>query len=226
MSAGENKCTAIIVAGGSGSRMGTEVPKQFLRLGNQPVLMHTLQTFARVCSELILVLPSAQRETWDSLVRDYNFEVPHRIADGGATRFQSVRNGLALVRENSIVAIHDGVRPLVSQELIRRCVEDAERFGTSIPYVPVSDSIRSRQGDTYHVEDRSRFILIQTPQCFRSSQILEAYSIEERPTFTDDASVVEQAGMPLHFTPGERWNIKITYPEDLTLVESLMSQRS
>lgn len=225
MSTSEKHCTAIIVAGGSGSRMGSEVPKQFLRLGELPVLMHTLRAFSNVCSDIILVLPAAQRGMWDRLVQEHDFKVPHRIADGGATRFQSVRNGLALLGENPIVAIHDGVRPLVSHELIRRCVADADRFGSSIPYVSLSDSIRSRQGESYQVEDRSKFILIQTPQCFRLSQIRQAYTADESAVFTDDASVVERAGMPLHFTSGERWNIKITYPEDLSLAESLMSRR-
>ncbi|MBA4407919.1 MAG: 2-C-methyl-D-erythritol 4-phosphate cytidylyltransferase [Bacteroidota bacterium] len=215
---------ALIVAGGSGSRMGNEIPKQFLELCGKPVLMHTIQVFYDFDPEceLILVLPEAQQEFWAGLCLKHSFNLAHRIATGGETRFQSVLNGLSQIEGDGIVFIHDGVRPLVSQTTLERCFETARIKGNAIPVLTVNESLRKLEGDKNISVDRSQYFRVQTPQTFRSEQILEAYKQDFDPAFTDDASVVEKARFAIHLVEGNSENIKITTPTDLIVAKALM----
>jgi 2-C-methyl-D-erythritol 4-phosphate cytidylyltransferase len=215
------KQTVIIVAGGSGTRIGGPVPKQFLTLCGRPVLMHTLERFEGA-DRIILVLPADQLETWNRLVQQHGFRVEHTVVTGGPSRYESVRRGLQEAGTEGVVAVHDGVRPLVTPDFIRRCFETAALQGTCIPTVVVPESVRRRSGNSTVAEDRSSFLLVQTPQCFRAEFISTAYGGPDNPLFTDDATVLEKAGIPLHFTEGERWNMKITFPEDLKVAEALL----
>jgi 2-C-methyl-D-erythritol 4-phosphate cytidylyltransferase len=216
----------VIVAGGSGNRMGTEIPKQFLELCGKPVLMHTLQVFHDFDpdSRLILVLPTAQQEFWSGLCLKHQFSLFHEVVSGGATRFDSVKNGLSLIDELGIVFIHDGVRPLVSNETLRRCLETAEKSGNAIPVLPVNESLRKLDGGQNISVDRSQFFSVQTPQTFRSQQILDAFKQEFDPAFTDDASVAEKAGFSINMVEGNRENIKLTTPSDLIIAEALLKR--
>ncbi|HAH24523.1 MAG TPA: 2-C-methyl-D-erythritol 4-phosphate cytidylyltransferase [Prolixibacteraceae bacterium] len=217
----------IIVAGGSGQRMGTELPKQFLDLCGKPVLMHTLQRFFDFDPQcrLILVLPVSQQEVWQQLCLKHTFHLEHQIASGGETRFHSVQNGLKLIEGQGIVFIHDGVRPLVSQQTLFRCFETAQKYGNALPVLPVSDSLRSLDGDQNTAVDRSKYIIVQTPQTFTTQQILQSFSQAYDPGFTDDATVVERAGFNIHLVEGNRENIKITTPSDLIIAEALIHHR-
>lgn len=214
---------AIIVAGGKGLRMGKDLPKQFLLLGGKPVLMRTLERFAAYDSSLslILVLPEAHQEYWLTLCRQYNFTLPHCIAPGGETRFHSVKNGLALVDESGWVAVHDGVRPFVSCEVIDACFEQAALTGAALPVLPVIETLRETTETTSRTVDRSRYCTVQTPQVFTASLLKEAYEQPYSAAFTDDASVVERLGHPVTLVPGNRENIKITTPFDLQIGEIL-----
>jgi 2-C-methyl-D-erythritol 4-phosphate cytidylyltransferase len=205
--------------------MGNELPKQFIPLEGRPILMHTLERFNQwnAAADLLLVLPREHRSYWEMLCRELNCTIPHRIADGGETRFQSVQNGLALVDEPGLVAVHDGVRPFVSAEVITACFEEAEQNGAAIPVVPMIDSIREQyaEGQSRPV-DRRRYLAVQTPQVFRSNLIKEAYRQPYTPAFTDDASVVEALGVEIHTVAGNRENMKITDPLDLLMAEALL----
>ncbi|MDR2810282.1 MAG: 2-C-methyl-D-erythritol 4-phosphate cytidylyltransferase [Tannerellaceae bacterium] len=217
----------LIVAGGKGLRMGGNLPKQFIAIGGRPVLMHTLERFCRwdANAECILVLPAGQAECWKHLCEDFHCSAPHRLAEGGETRFHSVRNGLALLNDNGWVAVHDGVRPFVASQVIDNCFAAAERYGASVPILPVTDSLLHRNDDgTHHPVERSRFFVVQTPQVFRSEWILDAYRQHYTPAFTDDASVVQAAGYPICTVPGNRENIKITNPLDLQVAEALLNR--
>ena len=218
----------IIVAGGSGSRMGSEIPKQFLELAGKPVLMHTLQVFSDFDpdSQLILVLPSAQQEFWKELCQKHSFSLSHRVVLGGQTRFHSVKNGLATIDDAGIVFIHDGVRPLVSRETLAKCFEMAQKSGNAIPVLPVNESLRKTEGDKTISVDRSLYFSVQTPQTFRSEQIQEAFGQDYDPAFTDDASVAEKAGFPITLVEGNRENIKITTPTDLIVAEAFLRPSS
>ncbi len=221
---------AIIVAGGSGLRMGTEVPKQFLSIGQTPILMHTIRRFATAMPgiEIMVVLPETQTERWAQLCQKNQFQIPHRVVFGGGSRFQSVKNGiLAIDGEAGIVAIHDGVRPLVSREIIRASFESAEAKGSGVAAIELKDSIRRVKADG-HTEalDRSTFRIMQTPQTFRLQELRQAFEQEEQPGFTDDAIVMENAGFPIVLIEGAYDNIKITTPEDIHLAESLLKKGS
>lgn len=215
---------AVIVAGGRGLRMGAELPKQFLPLRGEPVLMHTLRQFAPEVEELILVLPADQQGLWQELCAQHQFTLPHHIADGGATRFESVRSGLSKLPEQGLVAIHDGVRPLVSRALIRRTFEVAETSGAALPACPVTDSLRllGEEGTSEAVE-RARYRAVQTPQTFDLSRLHRAYEQPFSPLFTDDASVYEAALLgTITLVEGEETNIKLTTPRDLLLADLLL----
>lgn len=214
----------IIVAGGSGLRMGTDLPKQFLELCGKPVLMHTIQCFYDFDphSELILVLPLLQQEYWSQLCQEHSFTLPHQVATGGETRFHSVQNGLRLIQGEGIIFIHDGVRPLVSRETLGRCFETAREYGNALPVLPVNESLRQLEGDQNRAVDRSQYLIVQTPQTFHSAQILQAFSQPYDPAFTDDATVAEKAGFPIHLVEGNRENIKITTPTDLIIAGAFM----
>jgi 2-C-methyl-D-erythritol 4-phosphate cytidylyltransferase len=205
---------AIIVAGGSGTRMGTETPKQFLPLRGKPVIAHTIEKFTGIADRIIVVLPEACSDQVSALPKDVE------ICYGGATRFESVKNALSMLHSGAArehaVAVHDAVRPLVSRELVERAFAEAERHGTAIPYIVPVDTFRLLGSPI----DRNALMAIQTPQTFRLDILLDAYN---RPDtgFTDDASAAEAAGHILHFIAGERSNIKITTPEDLKTAHSL-----
>ncbi len=218
---------AIIVAGGKGLRMGGELPKQFIPIEGRPVLMRTLDTF-HACDEsiqIILVLPRDHQDYWRELCAQYQFAVPHRIADGGATRFHSVQNGLALVEEaEALVAVHDGVRPFVNHEVIERCYSEAEAHGAVVPVIPVVETVRQLVGEASITVDRNAYRLVQTPQTFRATLLRRAYEQPYCDAFTDDASVVEALGHSVYLTDGNRENIKLTTPFDLTVARALISE--
>jgi 2-C-methyl-D-erythritol 4-phosphate cytidylyltransferase len=216
---------AVIVAGGSGSRMGAEMPKQFLELCGRPILWYTLNTFLSAYEDMpiVLVAPEHHRETTRALVASTAFPKRIELVVGGATRFESVRNGLAVIGEESVIFVHDGVRCLVSRELIHRCYEGAVRHGSAIPVVDSRDSVRLVTPGGSEAIDRHRVKLVQTPQTFLSTILLPAYKVDFRESFTDEASVVEAAGHPIHLVEGEVDNIKITVPTDLSVAERVLS---
>ena len=216
----------IIVAGGKGLRMGADLPKQFLPIGGKPVLMHTLEAFhkADAAMRLILVLPQSQQAYWKSLCEEYAFSIPHQVADGGETRFHSVKNGLALVDEAGLVGVHDGVRPFASIEVIRRCYAEAARYKAVVPVIDVVETVRVLQGEDSQPVDRNQYKLVQTPQVFDVALLKQAYQQPYTPNFTDDASVVEAYGQKIHLTEGNRENIKITTPFDLKIAETILQK--
>jgi 2-C-methyl-D-erythritol 4-phosphate cytidylyltransferase len=220
------KYYAIIVAGGSGQRMKSSIPKQFIELNGKPILMHTLEKFysARSSIDLIVVLPKSHQSTWNTLCQKHKFTIPHQICDGGKSRFQSVKNGLALCTKESIIAVHDGVRPLISPYFILNLYKETESKKTLIPVCPVIESIRKVDGNSSEALDRSQYYSVQTPQCFTSEVLHKAYQQKEQNTFTDDASVVESLGEKVHLFKGESNNIKITSPKDLLLAEAILNQ--
>ncbi len=216
-----SKKFALIVAGGSGSRMKNAVPKQFLELKGKPVLMHTFNAFLRFDSEIefVLVLPENQVENWEQLCRKHDFSIPFKLANGGANRFQSVKNGLELIPSDGIVFIHDGVRPLVSAGTLENCYNTALEKGNALPVIPVSESVRWIDGEENKALDRSKYFMVQTPQTFQNYLIKAAYEQEFSGFFTDDASVLENTGAKIYPVEGNRENIKITFPEDLLVAE-------
>ena len=213
----------IIVAGGKGLRMGGDIPKQFLPVAGLPVLMRTMLRFREALPELqiILVLPKAQQEYWRGLCAAHQFNIDYLLADGGKTRFHSVQSGLALVPDDAegVVGVHDGVRPFVSVEVIRRCYEKARTAKAVIPVIPVVETLRHVTEGT---KPRDEYRLVQTPQCFDIQLLKAANSQPYRDSFTDDASVVEAYGHAVTLVDGNRENIKITTPADLLLAESLL----
>ncbi len=217
---------ALIVAGGSGSRMKNNIPKQFLELNGRPVLMHTFDAFMRYDQqiEFILVLPKNQIELWKSLRDTHKFDVTHKIAFGGDTRFDSVKNGLELIPDEGIVFIHDGVRPLVSEKTIENCFETALDKGNALPVIQVSESVRMVEGLENFPVDRSKYFLVQTPQTFKTQLIKKAYRLANSNSFTDDATVLESLGETIHLVDGNRENIKITFPEDLVYAKIFLER--
>ena len=215
----------IIVAGGKGLRMGTDIPKQFLPIGGKPVLMRTLERFREYSANLniILVLPKAQQAYWQELCKEYNFKVEYLLADGVETRFHSVQHGLALIPDDAegVVGVHDGVRPFPSIEVIRRCYEEAREKGAVIPVIPVVETIRHIKDGTSMTVPRDEYRLVQTPQTFNIQLLKAANRQPYNDNFTDDASVVETYGHPITLVDGNRENIKITTPYDLKIAESL-----
>ncbi len=222
------KKSVIIVAGGKGLRMGGELPKQFIPIGGKPVLMHTLEAFYCFCDEIkiILVLPESHQDYWTELCKQYEFTIPHQVTIGGETRFHSVKNGLALVNDG-IVAIQDGARPFASKELIEECFEQAKVKYAVIPALPATDSLREvlDEGKS-KIIDRSKIVLIQTPQVFETSLLKRAYEVDFNDGFTDDASVVEAMGVDVSLVKGENYNIKITTPIDLKIGELILQERA
>ena len=221
----------IIVAGGKGLRMGAEVPKQFLPLGGKPVLMRTMECFYRFDAQLqmVLVLPRDQQTYWRELCRTHNFNLPYLLADGGTTRFESVSNGLALIPNDAqgVVAVHDGVRPMVSAEVVERCFGVAQQAKAVIPVMPVVETLRQVMPDgTSQTVNRDAYRLVQTPQTFDLQLLKRAYQQPYCSGFTDDASVVEALGMPITMVEGNKENIKITTPFDLEVCERLLALSS
>ena len=216
----------IIVAGGQGLRMGLPVPKQFALVAGRPVLMHTIARFheADPLLGIIVVLPADQHEYWNDLCREHDFRIEHTVVSGGETRFHSSQNGLLAIPDDvdGVVGIHDGVRPFVSVEVIRRCYAEARRSGSAIPVVPVVDTLRIvGDGNGSHNVDRSQFRAVQTPQVFSIGLLREAFRQQWRPEFTDDASVVEGIGVKIGMVEGNRENVKLTTPLDMLVAEEL-----
>jgi 2-C-methyl-D-erythritol 4-phosphate cytidylyltransferase len=218
----------VIVAGGSGKRMGAEIPKQFLELAGRPVLMHTIERFKTFndAIEIITVLPENQLRHWLDLQREYSFNIPQTIVRGGTTRFHSVRNGLKFVSSPALVAVHDGVRPFVSIDTIRRCFAIAEEKGNAIPVISPVESLRIVDEEGSRPINRLHVKQIQTPQVFSADLIKKAYRQDYRQEFTDDATVVESSGIKINLVEGNRENIKITNPEDLIISTALLSSLS
>lgn len=218
------KISIIIVAGGSGTRMGADIPKQFLLLNGRPMLMRTVDTFKEALpdSDVIVALPKESIALWLSLCGEYGFVTEHRVAEGGNTRFHSVKNSIAAISEDTdTVLVHDGVRPLVSKELVIRVANAVPACGAVVPLVPLVDSLRKISGGATVAADRSQYAAVQTPQGFRYEYIVGAYGQEYRDSFTDDASVVESYGVKIFSVDGEASNIKITSPVDLAVAEIL-----
>jgi 2-C-methyl-D-erythritol 4-phosphate cytidylyltransferase len=216
---------AVIVAGGSGKRMGAEIPKQFLELAGRPVLMHTIERFKSFSEsiEIITVLPENQLRYWMELQEKYSFKIPQTIVKGGSTRFQSVKNGLKFVNAPGLVAIHDGVRPFVSLDTIKRCFEVAARSGNAIPSISPVESLRIVEDKDNRPVNRLHIKQIQTPQVFNAELIKKAYNQEFKPEFSDDATVLESIGEKINLIEGNRENIKITNPEDLLISKALLA---
>lgn len=220
------KQNIIIVAGGKGLRMGSDLPKQFIPIKGKPVLMHTLESFNNYDSaiNIILVLPISHQEYWKELCQEYKFDIAHTIANGGETRFHSVKSGLSYVSEG-VVGVHDGVRPFISKELIRTCFEEAGKGKAIIPAIPSTDSLRQLlDNNKSKIIDRSKIVLVQTPQVFEVSVLKKAYEVEFNDSFTDDASVVEALGYDITIVRGEETNIKITTPVDLKIGELILDK--
>ncbi len=216
----------IIVAGGKGLRMGGDLPKQFMPLAGKPVLMHTLERFHSfdAALQIILVLPRDHQPYWRQLCEDYRFDVPHQIADGGASRFLSSKSGLDLVPDDAegVVMIHDGVRPFVSHEVIGRCLDAARRCGAAIPVLPVVETLRRLEDGTTVTVPRDEYRSVQTPQAFDIALARRAFAQPDSPRFTDDASVVESIGHAVALVEGNRENIKLTTPFDLTVAKAII----
>ena len=215
----------IIVAGGKGLRMGGDIPKQFVPIGGKPVLMRTLEAFYTYdpAMQLILVLPVSQQAYWMELCNTYGFTLPHVVANGGETRFHSVKNGLAKIEGDGWVGVHDGVRPFVSPEVIARCYEQVREKQAVIPVVDVVETLRRLTGAGSETVPRSAYKLVQTPQVFDADLLRRAYQQPYTDAFTDDASVVEALGEQVHLVEGNRENIKLTTPSDLKMAEFLCS---
>jgi 2-C-methyl-D-erythritol 4-phosphate cytidylyltransferase len=214
----------VIVAGGSGKRMGAEIPKQFLELAGRPVLMHTIERFLTFSSaiEIITVLPENQLRFWLELQKKHSFFVPNTLVKGGINRFQSVKNGLEFVNSPGLVAIHDGVRPFVSIDTIKRCFEAAEKLGNAIPAISPTESLRIVTGTESVPVSRFQVKQIQTPQVFSAELIKNAYLQKYSNEFSDDATVLEKTGEKINLIEGNRENIKITNPEDLLISDALL----
>ena len=224
----EYKEYALVVAGGKGTRIKSKVPKQFLELNGKPVLLHTLEAFYRYSEKInvILVLPEDDFETWKSICEKYKFTKNIILQKGGESRFQSVKNGLAKIEGEGLVAIHDGVRPLVSEDIIGASFRLAAVHQSAVAAVRLKESIRMTDQDNTKAVDRSRFRLIQTPQTFQVQLIKKAYEIKEDLSLTDDASVAEKAGHVISLFEGSYENIKITTPEDLIFAQALLKSKS
>ena len=215
------RVAVVIVAGGSGSRMGADVPKQFLRVGGEHILCRTFRAFEPYADQIVVVLPKGEIARWREIAEEQKI-APHTLCEGGATRFLSVKNGLEAVEECDLVAVQDGVRPMLSGAMIERGLECAAEHGTAIPVVEAVDSFRMEGEEGLKAIDRSRLKAVQTPQIFSYKLLREAYRQAFSPLFTDDATVVELYGQPLAYYQGERRNIKITTPEDLLIAEALV----
>jgi len=217
---------AIIVAGGTGSRMGGSLPKQFMLLRDKPVLYYSIKTFLDAYDdlEIVLVLPAAFTDIGEEIIDAYFDKERIKIAIGGDTRFQSVKNGLKLVEEESIIFVHDAVRCLVSVSLVRRCYELAMQTGAAVPVIPSKDSVRILNDDGNGEVDRNKIMFVQTPQTFHSKILLPAFDIDYKDKFTDEATVVEAYGLKVSLAEGEETNIKITRPIDLLIAEKVIEQ--
>jgi 2-C-methyl-D-erythritol 4-phosphate cytidylyltransferase len=214
---------AVIVAGGSGTRMGKELPKQFLELNGKAILIHSINVFLHAYADIHinLVLPKEYLELAKEMVKQASISANIMFIEGGATRFESVKNGLKEVRDAELIFVHDAVRCLVTPELIKVCAEEADKYGSAIPVVPVRDSMRriDPADQSSIIVNRENLVVVQTPQTFKKNILLSAFDVDYSPDFTDEASVVEAAGYRVHLVQGEETNIKITFPDDLVYAE-------
>jgi 2-C-methyl-D-erythritol 4-phosphate cytidylyltransferase len=222
-----SKKIAIIVAGGTGQRMGSVIPKQFLEIQGKAILLHTIDQFTAAFSdiELVVVLPADYIEEGKALLHKNGYTHHIQLVEGGETRYQSVKNGLTKVTESSIVFVHDAVRCLLTPALIQRCYQQAFEKGSAIPAVSATDSVRIVEGEDNRVLDREQVMLIQTPQTFQSDILLDAFKQSYIPLFTDEANAVEANGKKVFLVDGEFENIKITRPLDLTIAEHILAKR-
>lgn len=216
--------SAIIVAGGIGKRMEASIPKQFLLLRGKPLLCYSIDAFRAydTTMQIVVVLPEVQITTWKSLCLDQGYVTEHEVVAGGEERFHSVQNGLAKVAHQGLVAVHDGVRPLVAVDMIGRCFDGAEANRSAIPVVPISSSIREIVPEGSRALDRSMFRIVQTPQCFNADLLRKAFELPYDRAFTDEATLVERLGEPVHLVEGDDANLKITTPIDLRVAEGLL----
>jgi len=221
------KKTAIIVAGGTGQRMGTVVPKQFLEIEGKSILLHTIDQFVAAFSDInfVIVLPSGYIEEGQKIIASSGLSQQFQFVAGGDTRFQSVKNGLAEVDQDTVVFVHDAVRCLLTPALIQRCFQQAVEKGSAIPAVSSTDTIRFIEGASHHVVDRENVMMIQTPQTFNAALLIKAFEQTYQPSFTDEANVVEAAGTPVFLVDGEFENIKITRPLDLAIAAYILAKR-
>lgn len=206
--------------------MGVDLPKQFIELDGKPILMHTLEAIRDIDAEMqiILVLPESQMDYWKELCAKHNWRIPHLLTDGGATRFLSVKSGLALATGN-LIGIHDGVRPFISKEMVNRCFDAAQREGAAVPVVPIVQSLRKVNDDSNFAVNRDEFRAVQTPQCFKASILKMAFEVADRTDYSDDASVVEASDTPISLVDGDQQNIKVTTPFDLQLARLIIDGR-
>lgn len=219
------KTFCIIVAGGKGLRMGSDIPKQFLLLDGKPILIRTLEAFLSYdpFMKIILAFPADHFPYWKKLCEEYNFRYAVKLVEGGKTRYHSVKNALQTIKGDGIVAVHDGVRPLITSGFIDNCYKEAEKYKTAIPCIPVTESMREITEKNNHQVDRSKFVLIQTPQVFKVQILKEAFLQPYRKEFTDEANMIEKMGIPVHLTNGIPENIKITNKIDLLFAETLLA---
>ena len=216
----------IVTAGGSGTRMGSDMPKQFMDLNGIPVIVHSINAFKQYSSDIniIVVLPEGTVDLWTEIAEKFEFDA--KTCTGGDTRFASVKNGLELVGDEGMVAVHDAARPMISPALISHLYLEAAQHGNAVPVLPLTDSIRELSGEVSRPAERDRLRLVQTPQVFEAGLLKKAYEQAYRSSFTDDATVAEAFGAKIHLVEGEKRNIKITTREDLLIAEALRPHRS
>ena len=217
---------AIIVAGGQGQRLGSEIPKQFLLINKRPVIFYSIENFLAVADEVIVVLPLSHFQYWDELCNKYQFDLKIKVVAGGVTRASSVMNGLAVLPEEGIVAIHDAVRPLVSTNLIEAVFNETQKSRSAVPVIPMRESLRVKALNKTQSINRDEYLVVQTPQGFMLSDIKNAYRQAAGAIFSDDAGVYEKAGMTIHHLEGETSNIKITFREDIAIAEAILKMRN
>ncbi len=218
------KKTIIITAGGEGKRMHSKLPKQFTNLNGKPILMHTIRRFYRIDKnfEIILTLPEKHIKTWKKLCLDHDFETPHHTVNGGKERFHSVKNALNF-STGDLIAVHDGVRPVISRKMVENLFKEAEKKGAVVPAIEINESLRKVGKTEAKSVDRSKYRIIQTPQVFKADILKKAYQISYQKEITDDATLVEKVGHKIHLVEGDINNIKITFPRDMLLVEQLLA---
>ena len=213
---------AIIVAGGTGSRMNSELPKQFLMLNGKPLLMHSIEAFAHCNCEIIVVMHKDYIDYWKQTVIEHQFNIQHIVAEGGTLRCESVQNGLNNISDEGLVAIHDAARPIITPALIEKLFDEAQQKGNAVPFLRIAESMRQIFPDNNKPVNRSEFVTIQTPQCFQTNIIQNAYSAITDRSFTDDATLAENFGVKINLVEGDRNNFKITTADDLKLAEALI----
>lgn len=216
----------IIVAGGSSVRMETKIPKQFLVVAGKPVLMHTMEGFFHYQNNinLVLVLPANQIKLWKELCKQFSYNRSYKVVEGGPTRYHSVQNGLRAITSSGLVAVHDGVRPVMTDELLNNCFVEAAKTGNAVPCVPIPESVRKITSGGNTKVDRSQYVLIQTPQVFDKDLLETAFSQPYNESFTDEASMIEELGHQVHLIRGDPQNIKITTGKDLLIAEALLQK--